>query len=297
MVRDAALKMVAPGPESSINREYYAQNNERDIEEGRGGTEEYDKTDEKARELLRRLANSEPYYKRQRRIEATENTSNDGTEGVLDDGGQKKPIASSGSVGPIRTQDSRGDRGAANGSPYQGRGTGRGGGRGARAVFPSTAQLPPQPQDILPPRDPNITSLFVTGVEDDLPEHALRTFFTPFGQLRSLICSHRSHCAFINYATREGAEAAAEHCQGKAVIQGCPLRIRWGKPKALDHLDTEERMAYARAGRDTMKAIKAASSDTMGIDQATVTDNVDDLAAIAPPPGQDDVKYASLSGN
>ena len=33
VVRDAALKMVAPGPESSINREYYAQENEREIED------------------------------------------------------------------------------------------------------------------------------------------------------------------------------------------------------------------------------------------------------------------------
>ena len=47
VVRDAALKMVATGPESSINREYYAQENEREIEEGRGGLEEYEKTDEK----------------------------------------------------------------------------------------------------------------------------------------------------------------------------------------------------------------------------------------------------------
>ncbi|KAL6718285.1 Pre-mRNA-splicing factor slt11 [Lecanora helva] len=297
VVRDAALKMVAPGPESSINREYYAQNNEREIEEGRGGTEEYDKTDEKARELLRRLANSEPYYKKQRRIEASENATHDDAESAQQEGSQKMITAGSGSasIGPIRTQDSRGDRDRPRGGSYRG----RGGGRGGRAVFPSTAQLPPQAQDIMPPRDPNITSLFVTGVEDDLPEHALRTFFTPFGALRSLICSHRSHCAFINYTKREGAEAAAEHCQGKAVIQGCPLRVRWGKPKALDHLDTEERMAYARSGRDTMKAIKAAGGST----NATATngtanqENFDDLAKVAPPPGQDDVSYASLAGN
>jgi len=294
VVRDAALKMVAPGPESSINREYYAQNNEREIEDGRGGTEEYDKTDDKARELLRRLANSEPYYKRQRRLEATEDTEKADREGP-EEGGQKRIAAAPGSIGPIRTQDSRGGRGGARGGVSRGR---DGGGRGGR-VFPSTAQLPPQPQDILPPRDPNITSLFVTGIEDDLPEHALRTFFTPFGVLRSLICSHRSHCAFVNYATREGAEAAAEHCQGRAVIQGCPLRVRWGKPKALDHLDTEERMANARAGRDTARAIREANGpiQTGPIQGAPVQESIADLAAIAPPPGQDNVRYESLSGS
>lgn len=286
VVRDAALKMVAPGPESSINREYYAQENEKEIEEGRGGVEEYEKTDEKARDLLRRLANSEPYYKRQRRLEASEDSEKAEERQGSEEGGQKRIAAA---PGPIRTQD-RGGRGGTRG--------GRGASRGGR-VFPSTAQLPPQPQDILPPRDHNITSLFVTGVEDDLPEHALRTFFTPFGVLRSIVCSHRSHCAFINYATREGAEEAAEHCQGKAVIQGCPLRVRWGKPKALDHLDTEERMRHAREGRDTAKALKVASGPgALAIEEgAPQTESLDDLASIAPPPGQSEVHYPSLAGN
>ena len=70
-IRDAALKMVAPGPQSSINREYYAQEHEKEIEEGRGAIEAYGKTDEKAMDLLKRLANSEPYSKR-RRIEEDE---------------------------------------------------------------------------------------------------------------------------------------------------------------------------------------------------------------------------------
>ena len=69
-VRDAALKMVAPGPESDVNRQFYAQEHEKEIEEGRGAVEAYEKTDDKARDLLRRLANSEPYYKKQRRMEA-----------------------------------------------------------------------------------------------------------------------------------------------------------------------------------------------------------------------------------
>lgn len=299
VVRDAALKMVAPGPESSINREYYAQNNEREIEEGRGGTEEYDKTDDKARELLRRLANSEPYYKRQRRLEASQDAEKVEGQAGMGEGSHKRIAAAPGSIGPIRTQDTRGGRGGARGGGMS-RGRGGGGGRNNKP-FPSTAQLPPQPHDILPPSDPHITSLFITGIEDDLPEHALRTFFTPFGPLRSLICSHRSHCAFINYASREGAETAAEHCQGKAVIQGCPLRVRWGKPKALDHLDTEERMANARAGRETARAVREANGPTAqartGAQMAASHEDFDDLAAIAPPPGQDGMTYQSQAGS
>ncbi|MCJ1289510.1 Pre-mRNA-splicing factor slt11 [Xylographa carneopallida] len=286
--------MVAPGPESSINREYYAQENEHEIEEGRGGLEEYEKTDQKARELLRRLANSEPYYKRQRRLEATEDSEKTGAGAE----GQKRLSAG---PGPIRTHD-----GPRYGSPSMARGGstrgGRGGLRSGRA-FPSTAQLPPGPQDILPPRDHNVTSLFVTGVEDDLPEHAIRTFFTPFGTLRSVVCSHRAHCAFINYATREGAEAAAEACQGKAVISGCPLRVQWGRPRPLDNMEKEERFATARQGRDTVAAIAAANRaggvSKFGGESSGVTDEAGpgDMNAIAPPPGRDDVQYASLAGD
>ncbi|KAF2814079.1 uncharacterized protein BDZ99DRAFT_506861 [Mytilinidion resinicola] len=283
VVRDAALKMVAPGPESAINREYYAQEHEKEIEEGRGAVEAYEKTDEKARELLRRLANSEPYYKKQRRLEESETT----------EGGQKALTAPSGEggghiPGPIRTRGTPGSRGA---------GRGRGGGRGGR--FPSAAQLPPSEEDIRPPQDPNITSLFVTGVEDDLPEHEIRKHFTQFGTLRSVVCSHRAHCAFLNYTTRQGAEAAAEACQGKAVVKGCPLRVQWGKPKPLDTLDRDERMQYARAGRTAAApaARQRGSGGARGTLAAAPEEDLDSLAAIVPPPGGDDVQYASLAGN
>lgn len=280
-VRDAALKMVAPGPQSTINREYYAQEHEKELEEGRGAIEAYEKTDEKARDLLRRLANSEPYYKKQRRLEAENPDSSD----------EQKQITAG--LGPVRTSDSR--RG---GNTQRGSRLGPG---GARSV--TGAARPPRPEDYLPPVDTNITSLFVTGVEDDLPEHALRTFFTPFGQIRSLVCSHRAHCAFVNYATREGAEAAAAHCQGKAVVQGCPLRVRWGKPKPLDNTDREQRMEWAREGRQTASAVKAAQSgrgsiasgDAEQIEGAGEEESSDVL--VAPPPGQGEITYASLAGD
>jgi pre-mRNA-splicing factor RBM22/SLT11 len=285
VVRDAALKMVAPGPQSAVNREYYAQNNEREIEDGRGGTEAYEKTDEKARELLRRLANSEPYFKKQRRIGPADGEGGDSANSVA--------LATKG-PGPIRTNDSRGSSSARG----AGRG-GRGGARGGRA-FPSVAQLPPGPQDILPPADQSITSLFITGVEDDLPEHKIRDFFSPYGKLRSLVCSHMSHCAFINYATREGAEAAAEALQGRAVIAGCPLRVQWGRPRPLGTMEKDERIATGREGRSAFGGSgprTAVSGSSQAAIAAPPKDDLASMTAVAPPPGADDVNYASLAGN
>jgi pre-mRNA-splicing factor RBM22/SLT11 len=294
-VRDAALKMVAPGPTSEINREYYAQEHEKELEEGRGALEAYEKTDEKARDLLRRLANSEPYYKKQRRLEASGETEREPEQKQIGPG-----PGPGHSPGPIRTNDTRrGTRTAAKPSSSR-----------SSRPFPGPSQLPIQPKDILPPADPNITSLFLTGVEDDLPEHAIRTYFTPFGTIRSLICSHRAHCAFINYATREGAEKAAEACQGKAVIQGCPLRVQWGKPRPLDNMDKEERMDLARQGRQTLAAVKAAEGGgaVTGVGQQKAiegTEGCSEMAgeeqgasyAVAPPPGAESVQYASLAGD
>lgn len=281
-VRDAALKMVAPGPKSDINRQYYAQEHEKEIEEGRGAMEAYEKTDEKARELLSRLAKSEPYYKKQRRLEAEAEES--GQKALPAPGGGGS--SAYGHVpGPIRTRDSRGAPSA--------RGSMRPG-RGGRASGPAAQ---PSPQDWLPPSDPNVASLFVTGVEDDLPEHDIRTHFAQYGQLRSLVCSHRAHCAYVNYVKRADAETAAEALKGKVVIKGCPMRVTWGKPKQLDSLDQNVRMQYAREGRQVAGPSRRAAGAQAAIEDAP-QNNPDSMSLIAPPPGaDDDVNYASLAGN
>ncbi|PMB71988.1 Pre-mRNA-splicing factor slt-11 [Beauveria bassiana] len=274
-VRDAALKMVAPGPQSDINREYFAQNNEKLIEEGKG-TEEYEKTDEKARELLRRLAASKPYFRKGRTVDESELVSASNT-------GDAAVGAGVGGPGPIRTKDSRAARAA---------GAKIGGGKG-RAVFPSTAQLPPSPRDWLPPDDKNIMSLFVTGVEDDLPEFKLRDFFKAHGKIKSLVCSHMSHCAFVNYETREAAEKAAAFCQGRAVIAGCPLRIRWGQPKAIGTMDKEQRSEMLRDAR-IRQASRARHQGAIEAGQAPSALSTEPVAA--PPGGEDAPNYASLAG-
>ncbi|RYO91719.1 hypothetical protein DL766_004383 [Monosporascus sp. MC13-8B] len=295
-IRDAALKMVAPGPSSEINREYFAQNNERAIEEGRGGTEEYEKTDEKARELLRRLATSKPYFRKGRAIE---DGSAEGSGSGSATGGNPAVGAGVGGPGPIRTRDSRA---AAAAGARPGGGGGRGGGR----PFPSAAQLPPGPKDYEPPADRSITSLFVTGVEDDLPEYRIRDFFKEHGKIKSLVCSHMSHCAFVNYETREAAERAAAACKGRAVIAGCPLRVRWSQPRAVGTMNKDERAAMGRDGRSAFADQRRAQQQqggrraiegAPGQGGAPQEGHAESAPAIAPPPGAGDVNYASLAGD
>lgn len=303
VVRDAALKMVAPGPQSEINREYFAQNNERAIEEGKAGLEEYEKTDEKARELLRRLAQSKPYFRKGRELDEDGNPKAESSRSSGSaTGGNPAVGAGMGGAGPIRSRDSRA-AGAIGARPGGG---GKPGGP-RKGAFPSAAQLPPGPNDYKPPADKNIMSLFVTGVEDDLPEQKIREFFKAHGKIKSLVCSHMSHCAFINYETREGAERAAEACQGKAVIAGCPLRVRWSQPKAVGTMNREERSEMLRDGRSAFpqarraqggqKAIEAGGAGAAGEGQGGGQQGGPSVLPVAAPPGADDVNYASLSGN
>ncbi|KAK3362575.1 hypothetical protein B0T25DRAFT_9087 [Lasiosphaeria hispida] len=297
VIRDKALELVSQGPQSEINREYFAQNNERAIEEGSVGTEQYEKTDEKARELLRRLAQSKPYFRKGRELDEDGNPISGGpsTSGSAA-GGNVAMGAGVGGPGPIRSRDSR----AASVAGARG---GRGGGRGGRKAPIGANAPPPGPKDYIPPADMSIMSLFVTGIEDDLPEFKIRDFFKAFGKIKSLVVSHMTHCAFVNYETREGAEKAAEECKGRAVIAGCPLRVRWSVPKAIGTMDKEERAEMLRDGRSAFpdakrrtapRAIEGGSAQGGGASshKAAVSELV-----VAPPPGTEDVQYASLAGN
>ncbi|CAI4214268.1 unnamed protein product [Parascedosporium putredinis] len=244
--------MVAPGPTSDVNREYFAQNNERAIEEGRGGVEEYEKTDEKARELLRRLATSKPYFRKGPTIDNT---------GAVISRGHSAVGSGLGGPGPIRTRDSH----------------------------------------WLPPDDESIMSLFLTGVEDDLPEYKIRDFFQPHGKIKSLICSHMSHCAFINFETREAAEKAALSCQGRAVIAGCPLRVRWKAPSAVGNMNREQRSQMLMDARRTIVSGKpragGQNSETREESAAESHGTPSDQLATVAPPGTTEVPgYASLDG-
>jgi pre-mRNA-splicing factor RBM22/SLT11 len=271
-VRDAALKMITPGPSGEVNKQFYAQEHERELEEGRGSvTEAYAKTGEKAAELLRRLARSEPYRR------PTGEGSGQKALPAPGGGGSFGDAGSSSGPGPIRTKDSRGPGKARN----------------------NMVAAPITRDEIRPPQDPNIASLLITGVEDDLPEFEIRNFFTQYGSLRSLVVSHRAHCGYANFHTREGAEAAAAACQGKAIIAGCPVRVRWGKPRKLDGMEEQERLQNLVEGRAAHSLTKGGRKALGATTVAGGKKDTVDLDSLIPqaPPGSEDVNYASFAGN
>lgn len=280
VVRDAALKMVAPGPTSDVNREYFAQNNERAIEEGRAGVEEYEKTDEKARELLSRLATSKPYFRK--------GPSVDESGAVTSSHGNAAVGAGRGGPGPIRTRDSRA-AGAVTGRSNK-----------SKQGPNNFSHTPITAKDWTPPDDRSIMSLFLTGVEDDLPEFKIRDFFKAYGKIKSLVCSHMSHCAFVNYETREAAEKAALACQGKAVIAGCPLRVRWKVPAAVGNMNREQRSQMLMDARRAVVGPRTKGPPRIAAAGASEPESQSDAherPTIAAPPGTEDApKYASLEG-
>lgn len=259
-VRDAALKMVKQGPQGELNRQYWAGNLEKGGSEGGMAAVEEEREEEegRARGLLKRLAESRAYRR---------NNQDDDSEQPT-----HRP-------GPMRH-----------------RGGGRGG-RGGSAPRGAAQNIPIGPAVWQPPADTSITSLFLSGVEDDLAEHQIRSFFGAFGQLKSVVVVHRSRSAFVNFVKREGAEAAAESCRGKALVGGCLLRVMWGKPRALGggkegpqrarEVEREVAREGGLAGRRQVET---------PVEQEARSEKEQEVVLPKPPGEEDDAVYAAQRG-
>lgn len=55
--------------------------------------------------------------------------------------------------------------------------------------------------------------------------------FYAYGELKSVKKVPSRSCAFVTYATREAAEAAADNLAGQLYVKGERLKLLWGKPQ------------------------------------------------------------------
>lgn len=81
---------------------------------------------------------------------------------------------------------------------------------------------------LIPPSDPSIMTLMVGGMEGgSITEMELRDAFYAFGELASVRLIHAKFIAFVEYTTREAAEAAAKALHNNLTLQGLRLRVTW----------------------------------------------------------------------
>ncbi|CAG8738241.1 3282_t:CDS:2, partial [Cetraspora pellucida] len=171
----------------------------------------YGKTDSAGREMLKKLARTEPYYKRNRPHICSFFVKGTCTRG--DECPYRHEIPEENELSHQNIKD----RYYGTNDPVAKKILNRvkGGGN----------------SNITPPEDKSITSLFITGVEEDITETDLRGHFYAFGEIKSVVVVHKSKCAFVNYATRSSAEQAIDKSHNTLNIKGHALKVAWGRPR------------------------------------------------------------------
>lgn len=88
------------------------------------------------------------------------------------------------------------------------------------------AHLPKQPED------PNITTLFVGGIDETTTEDQIKKDMAPFGKIKAVKFITKQGCAFVCYFARESAVKAIETLYDRFFLGGDDskkLKILWAK--------------------------------------------------------------------
>ena len=87
-------------------------------------------------------------------------------------------------------------------------------------------------QQLTPPDDRSIMTLFVGGVVPSISEEDLKDSFYPYGEIKAIRKLESRSCAFVTYMTRDAAEKAAAALAHQLIVKGTRLKVMWGKPQA-----------------------------------------------------------------
>lgn len=92
-------------------------------------------------------------------------------------------------------------------------------------------------QGLKPPEDETITSLFLSSLPASATELSIRTHVInslpqiPASQLRSVVHVAKSRCAFVNFKDRNSAERAAEAWANGLDMDDERVLVKWGRSK------------------------------------------------------------------
>jgi pre-mRNA-splicing factor RBM22/SLT11 len=90
--------------------------------------------------------------------------------------------------------------------------------------------------------DPNNTSLYVGGIAPNTTQADVQACLESYGQITRISLVPKSHCAFVDFASRAGAEAAYVGCGGTIVVGAAKLvcSVNWSKSKRRAHHDDND---------------------------------------------------------
>jgi pre-mRNA-splicing factor RBM22/SLT11 len=213
-IRDTALGLDEGVPVSDVNREYYAQNMENQIAASGdptqiclpGATMGKIPND---KEMLKRLARTAPYYKRNRPHVCSFYVKGECKRGEECPYRHEMPTDPSDPLSKQNIQD-------------------RYFGRNDPVALKMLRRADDGPR-LDPPADKSVMSLYVGGLDPSTQESDLRNYFYQFGEISSLKLVSRQACAFITFTTRKAAEDAADKSYNQLLIKGRKLKIMWGK--------------------------------------------------------------------
>ncbi|XP_065887037.1 pre-mRNA-splicing factor RBM22-like [Dysidea avara] len=209
-VRDKGLHIKDDLPRSEVNREYLTQN----LDSGSGSNRAeplgaIGKAAPPSNDILRRFARTTPYYKRNRPHICSFWVKGECKRGEECPYRHEMPTDPD---DPLSNQNMK-DRYYGVDDPV------------AEKLLQQIESAPKLP----PPSDKTITSLYVGGLDGIVTEQDLKSHFYQFGEIQSVTLVSKQNCAFVNFASRSAAEAAAEKSANKLTIRGQRLKVLWGK--------------------------------------------------------------------
>lgn len=227
-VRDAGISFKDDMPRSDVNKEFYTQNMEREISNS-DGTRPVGGLGKapSSSDMLLKLARTTPYYKRNRPHICSFWVKGECKRGEECPYRHEKPTDPD---DPLADQNIK-DRYYGINDPV------------ADKLLKRASTMP----RLDPPEDKTISTLYVGGLGDNISESELRSHFYQFGEIRTITVVQRQQCAFIQFATRQSAETAAEKSFNKLIVNGRRLNVKWGRSQAARGKE-REREGIAESG-------------------------------------------------
>merc|ERR1712110_191933 len=214
-----ATKAVMNQPKSELNREYFMQqlgDGANEIQkqlanpEGKGLG---DPAIEAAKEKLRKLGRQGPYYKRNAAKLCTF-----WAKGMCKRG-EECPYRHELPTDPDNplSRQNRKDRYFGTNDPV------------ADKLWDRVNKMP---DNLKPPNDKTITTLFIKGVTSNVGDSDLNAYFYQYGPISNISIVDKKNIAFVQFERRQDAERAMTAIHGQDILVGGEnVGVRWGKKK------------------------------------------------------------------